>query len=76
MQQLVGGENFVIGRIVHYVYREGFEHSPAIIVKADALGKANLDVFRDDPDCPVEWRESVPYSNKGETGTWHWPERV
>ena len=84
---LVGGENLVIGRIVHFVMKDG-KHRPAIVVQVweDSVdGQCNLDVFTDgtndgmDHDLVV-WRTSVPFHNPAVNGpkpfSWHWPEKV
>ena len=77
-----------IGRIVHYVLRDGRsagEHRPAIIVRVwePEAGYVNLQVLTDGANDGAEagsgmiWATSVfPDEQFQGPGTWHWPERV
>jgi hypothetical protein len=76
-------EGLGVGRIVHFVMPEGVVR-PAIVIRVwdKNVGDVNLQVFLDgDNDSAegapagVKWASSRLYSESGEVGTWHWPER-
>lgn len=61
-----------IGRIVHYVTREGL-HAPAIVTAVNKVsGMCCLTVWLPNlnPICVI-----VEYNEGHKPGTWHWPER-
>ncbi len=65
-----------IGRIVHYVARDG-THLPAVIVEVQTVrGRCALNVL----NHPVHAHEldevdEVVMDDTFSVGTWHWPER-
>jgi len=79
-------QNVSLGRIVHFVLRDGLHHRPAIVVETwgnrepvDGACYVNLQVFTDQhndgwPEGTL-WETSVPYSAEPKPRTWHWPER-
>lgn len=68
-----------VGRIVHYVSREG-EHVAAMIVGVNSDGSVSLTTFPL-PAGSTGLARNVVYSNPAithpltQTQTWHWPER-
>lgn len=76
-----GGQIPSVGRIVHYISREGEEiakggvHMAAIIVGVnEEIGKISLRVFSSEGHD--FFFDSVVYDEEQKQGTWHWPERV
>lgn len=62
-----------VGRIVHYVDPESYDHDAAIVTKVNGDGTVNLKVFG---PTDTEWRATeIPESNDHIAFTWHWPER-
>lgn len=62
-----------VGRIVHFVDYDGSTCRAAIVTECQVMGIDHLAVFGTDN---VFFQRSVSYSESGEPGTWHWPERV
>ena len=64
-----------IGRVVHYVSQVSDTDTAAII--AEVLGNNACHLFVMDPSFgSANFKYSVRWSEHGERGTWHWPERV
>lgn len=68
-----------IGRIVHFVTRDG-KIRPMIIVQVWSPETVNGVVFYDgtnDGYNPApQWETSVPYSENETAFSWHWPPKV
>jgi hypothetical protein len=69
-----------IGRIVHFVVKEGV-HRPAVIVTSQDINfdrqMIDVQVFVDPTsDNTIPFRRNTPHDEiQKQPGTWHWPER-
>lgn len=74
----MGEQKPSVGRIVHYVEKQGEDNcSAAIIVEldnvTDTIQEVSLVIFN---QGGMIFLPNVRYSELGADDTWHWPERV